>query len=103
VKRAAILIALLMCGCGDKEPKKSDFQVDALFTKDGCTVYRFRGELQGEGHYGYFTNCNGSAEWSYQCGKGHQCPAQTAGNSRSSTKIPDDRATHPTDARDGGA
>jgi outer membrane biogenesis lipoprotein LolB len=34
---------------------KQDYQVLALFTKDGCTVYKFR-----DNGTHYFTNCTGS-------------------------------------------
>lgn len=35
---------------------KMDYQVVELFTKDGCTVYKFR----DNGNRHYFTNCTGS-------------------------------------------
>lgn len=62
MKRILILVALL-AGC-HKAPEASqqvnkEFQVDTLFTKDGCTVYRF----EDGGSARYFTNCRGSVAW----------------------------------------
>lgn len=64
----ALLVAVLMAGC-TKPPESSttvnpNFQVDKLFTVEGCTVYRFE-----DGGYYYFTNCSGSVEWTENCGK----------------------------------
>ncbi len=66
---AALLAAALVASCGGK-PEESravgvDFQVDKLFTVDGCTVYRFT----DGGYYRYFTNCAGSVSWRESCGK----------------------------------
>lgn len=43
-----------------------EFVVDKLFTHEGCTVYRF---YDGGGAR-YFTNCQGSTNWTEHCGKG---------------------------------
>jgi hypothetical protein len=70
MKSTIILIALaLLAGCS-KDPEtrqrvNSEFVVDTLFTKDGCTVYRF---FDG-GSARYFTNCRGSAAWEERHGK----------------------------------
>lgn len=71
MKRLIILVALLLAGCA-KDPEASqqvnrEFKVDTLFTKDGCTVYRFT----DGGSHRYFTNCRGSVAWeeSRQAGK----------------------------------
>ncbi len=47
------------------QPAGVGFQVDKLFTVDGCTVYRFRDFTNPR----YFTNCKGSTEWRESCGK----------------------------------
>lgn len=64
-------VALLaLAGCQKQAEQTqaagSDFQVDKLFTVDGCTVYRFQ-----DARTVYFTNCSGSASYSYsqQSGK----------------------------------
>lgn len=59
------LIVLALTGC-QKEAEQSqaagsNFKVDKLFTVDGCTVYRFM-----DARTVYFTNCTGSASYSYQ-------------------------------------
>jgi len=46
-----------------------EISVGKLFTKDGCTVYRFK----DGGSSRYFVKCNSgqsSVEWSSSCGKG---------------------------------
>ena len=40
------------------------YNVRKLFTVDGCDVYRF-----SDSRYVYFTNCQGSANWSTNEGK----------------------------------
>lgn len=67
---AAALVALLaVAGCS--KPAESttraglDFQVDKLFTVDGCTVYRF----YDSGTLRYFTNCSGSTSYQVHSGK----------------------------------
>lgn len=64
---------VFMFGCEKKgtEEKitgnKDNFNVEFLFQKDECKVYRFKDD--GRNHY--FTNCNGETMTvhSYQCGK----------------------------------
>lgn len=61
IKRKIALCALaLLAGCAREaersEPAGRQFTVDTLFTKDGCTVYRF----YDAGNHRYFTNCSGS-------------------------------------------
>lgn len=74
-----LLGSLVMVGCEKVTPEqraaraqqeqerayKQDYQVVELFTKDGCTVYKFRDN--GDRHY--FTNCNGSTSTQQDCGK----------------------------------
>jgi hypothetical protein len=68
MKVLTVAIALLISGCGSPAKEVStdgDFEIGRLFTKDGCTVYRF----SDAGRYVYFTNCNGSTNWNEICGK----------------------------------
>ena len=63
------LIVLALTGC-QKEAEQSqaagsNFKVDKLFTVDGCTVYRFTDDRTV-----YFTNCSGSASYSYNRSNG---------------------------------
>jgi hypothetical protein len=69
-------VALLgLAGCGEKKPaaetsqtNNAAIQVDTLFKKDGCTVYRF----EDGGRPRYFVRCdNGQTrtEWTESCGK----------------------------------
>lgn len=70
--------ALVLAACGKpaehSAPAGVGFNVDRLFTHEGCTVYRF-GDA---GEYRYFTKCDGAASssssWSETrpCGKS-QC------------------------------
>lgn len=60
LKVGAMCLAILaIAGC-EKSAKSAervgDFNVETLFEKDGCTVYRFKDH--GNSHY--FTNCNGT-------------------------------------------
>lgn len=76
--RAAITLAalVLLAGCKtDKVPEASahvggGYQVDRLFTHEGCTVYRF----VDNGYNRYFSRCDGAAasevSWAEGCGKG---------------------------------
>jgi hypothetical protein len=68
-----LIVAALLAGCA-KAPESTqqvnkEFNVDTLFTKDGCTVYRFA----DGGVHRYFTNCHGSVAWNenQQVGKTH--------------------------------
>lgn len=66
----AIALGLLaLAGC-EKQAETTtragvDFEVDKLFTIEGCTVFRFF----DAGNFRYFTNCSGSTQWSESCGK----------------------------------
>lgn len=76
-----ILIAvLLLAGCTGKAEMSTrmseDFTVDTLFTKDGCTVYRF----EDDGYHRYFTNCSGSTMTKQSCGKNCTRPVEVSGN-----------------------
>jgi hypothetical protein len=68
-----LLLILALAGCTPTPPvsestEGNGYQVAELFTKDGCTVYRFH-----DGNYVYFTSCTGSTQSEYttshQCGK----------------------------------
>jgi len=52
-----------------KAPEQSthqgEFKVEKLFTYEGCTVYRFNDDRTV-----YYTNCSGSTQSTYSCGKG---------------------------------
>lgn len=73
--RLAILIisALALAGCYKQSESSAhagvDFEVDRLFTHDGCTVYRF---WDGAGRR-YFARCEGASSagttWTETCGK----------------------------------
>ena len=67
---AALLLVAALTGCAREAEKSStagrDFQVDTLFTHEGCTVYRFH----DEGRARYFTNCTGSTVYQQFHGKG---------------------------------
>lgn len=67
--RVAILLGLLIAGCGPiRGPIKtekvdgSDYTVDTLFDYDGCRVYRFR----DWGEYIYITRCNGTLRTNWE-------------------------------------
>lgn len=69
-KWLVICCALALFGCqGEAQETQhvGDFQVDTLFTKDGCTVYRFG----DNGASRYFARCENTAsvEWRESCGK----------------------------------
>jgi hypothetical protein len=64
-----LILAVLLAGCY-KHPESiqqvnAEFNVETLFTKDGCTVYRFA----DGGTQRYFTNCRGTVAWHEGCGK----------------------------------
>ncbi|QXV80831.1 hypothetical protein bas02_0065 [Veterinaerplatzvirus Jeanpiccard] len=62
----AAIIALTGC---EKAPEvqiqSGEFNVERLFTVDGCTAYRFR----DSGKAVYYTNCHGSTQSEYKSGK----------------------------------
>lgn len=68
-----ILLAAMLTACQNAEPLVTSkttnptVKVDTLFTKDGCTIYRFEDRWE----YHYFVKCeNTSAVLSRQsCGK----------------------------------
>jgi len=68
MKRIIIaMVAVMISGC-EKAPESvthagGDFQVGRLFTVDGCSVYRF----DDAGRAVYFTNCNGSTQFTQKC------------------------------------
>lgn len=60
------IVTLVACGkSSEKTELIRDFKVETLFTHEGCTVYRFYDDRRV-----YFTNCQGSTQSSYNCGKG---------------------------------
>jgi hypothetical protein len=59
-----LLLALLLYGCMHKSvsrEKKADFELEFLFEKDGCKMYRF----YDGGRYVYWANCNGKVNSDY--------------------------------------
>ncbi len=62
----AAMIALTGC---EKAPEvqiqSGEFNVERLFTVDGCTAYRFRDSYRAI----YYTNCNGSTQSEYRHGR----------------------------------
>jgi hypothetical protein len=61
-KYLPLLLFLFIVSCGTGRPLSTSpsdnnqtYKVDFLFEHNGCKVYRF----YDEGHYVYFTNCNG--------------------------------------------
>lgn len=80
MKRITALVTLaLLAGCsGPAEVTQTvggGYQVDRLFTHEGCTVYRF----EDGGFSRYFTNCRGSASWTESCGKNCSRPVEVSG------------------------
>lgn len=74
MKRLLIISALLLTACGkvpESSVTKGEFNVERLFTVDGCTAYRFN----DAGRYIYYTNCAGTTQTTTprQCGK-TPCP-----------------------------
>ena len=74
---------VILAGCSKQAVDTSttnnaDFKVDTLFTKDGCTVYRFE-----DGYRRYFVRCeNGQSkmEWRVNCGKSCTRPVEIPTN-----------------------
>lgn len=64
----AMLALVILAGCTKPaeraEQVNANFNVETLFTHEGCTVYRFK---DGRDHY--FTNCSGSTSTTHSCGK----------------------------------
>lgn len=64
------LAAIMLSGCEKKAVERTEqigsWQVEKLFTVDGCSVYRFQ-----DGRDVYFSNCPGQAQYEYsvQAGK----------------------------------
>ena len=63
-----IALAILLTAC-QKPPETSkragsSFDVEKLFTVDGCTVYRFYDDRTV-----YFTDCQGATRWTESHGK----------------------------------
>jgi hypothetical protein len=79
-------VALLgLAGCMESKPaaetsqtNNAAIQVDTLFTKDGCTVYRF----EDAGRSRYFVRCESGqtrTEWTESCGKNCTRPVEIPG------------------------
>lgn len=69
-----VATVLALSGCTKQAEESTvlgagEFQVDRLFTVDGCTVYRF----EDAGRNRYFSRCSGSSSVTWQtdepCGK----------------------------------
>lgn len=79
MKRTLLMLTvatLLLSACAKKAlPVESnssnnpEIRVDTLFTKDGCTMYRF----YDAGYYRYYVRCTGAVSsstlWNETCGK----------------------------------
>lgn len=73
MKKILIIISFgLLASCDEPnrgvevlKTNNSEFDVHLLFEVDGCKVYRF----MDYGRERYFSNCNGSVEWTESCGK----------------------------------
>ena len=69
LKVGAMCLAILaIAGCeksAQSVQKIGSFDVETLFVKDGCTVYRFK----DDGRLRYFTNCAGSTMGDVSNGK----------------------------------
>jgi hypothetical protein len=66
----AFLITVVLAGCAkdaQSAEKVGDFNVEFLFSKDGCNVYRF---MDG-GRYVYWADCPGRVSSDYTSNK-HQ-------------------------------
>ena len=71
MRKLIIIIAILLTGCmKDAQQKEGtsngNFNVELLFEKDGCKVYRF---FDG-GHAIYWTDCRGKLETAYRQSNG---------------------------------
>jgi hypothetical protein len=65
---ALLLASVALVGCqkqAEESQRKGDFKVEKLFTFEGCSVYRFYDDRTV-----YYSNCNGSTQSTYNCGKG---------------------------------
>lgn len=64
----SILTILLLSSCkGDNinSERLGDFEIELLFVKDGCEVYRFK----DNGRYIYWSKCSGRIEYTYNSNK----------------------------------
>jgi len=62
---ALAIVTLSSCTRKAEESRTSgDFQVEKLFTHDGCTAYRFY-----DGRYVYYTTCGVTTSSTHSCGK----------------------------------
>jgi hypothetical protein len=70
MKKILLIIAISTIMACNKEPQsveqKGTFEIEFLFEKDGCKVYRF----VDAGHNVYFTDCRGKLESIYQQSSG---------------------------------
>lgn len=82
----AILLLAALSGCGKPAESSTrvgrDFEVERLFTHDGCTVYRFN-----DYYTRYFTRCEGvsvpsSVSWTESCGKNCKRPVEVSGGAQ---------------------
>ena len=78
---AALFLLAALAGCEKKAESieavgvDNAFQVEKLFTHEGCTVYRFA----DNGRSRYYTNCIGAASWAESCGKSCARPVEING------------------------
>ena len=70
---ATAACALVLAACSKpaehSAPAGVGFNVDRLFTHEGCTVYRF----DDAGEYRYFTKCDGAASSSSSWSEARPC------------------------------
>lgn len=67
MKYLIIAVMLFLAGCqkpASESKSSGNFNVETLFTHDGCTVYRFQDDRTV-----YFTNCTGATQYQENCGK----------------------------------
>ena len=82
-----IAIALIFTSCKKDEKEElrtnnAEFKVGLLFEVDGCKVYRF----YDGGRARYFTNCNGSVQWTSTTSSGKTHSSHD--NAISTTSLP---------------
>ena len=71
MKKSFIILTLLLTSCKGEAistEKKANYQLEFLFEKDGCKMYRFY-----DGRYIYWTDCSGKTQYQYSTpsGKSH--------------------------------
>lgn len=69
MKKLFLIAGILLLVACKKQPVeielKGNFEVELLFEKDGCKVYRFY-----DGRYVYYSDCRGKVEYEYRTSNG---------------------------------